>query len=213
MVIKIVYLLRFFGKNSKICNMNFVEDFLRVTPTGLSLTAGRILIAVPFFSDPFFHRTVILLTDYDSESCAGLVLNKVSGYSVHKLVSDIKVEDTMYVGGPVMTRAVFCIHNHDQNKSSIKLLPGIYLGYDEIFLSLIEHQAISSLRYKFFLGYAGWSRGQLEDEIAHKKWVIANANPELIFETPAEKIWHSAVNHLGDEYKHWLTIPENINDN
>ena len=193
--------------------MRLVEDYLKVKPTSLKPMAGRILISVPLFNDPFFNRSVILLTDYEPESTAGLVLNKKSEYSIRKVISDIKIDDPVYVGGPLMTNAVFGIHNHENTKQSAKLLPGVYIGYDEIFLALIEHHAIESMRYRFFIGYSGWSPGQLDNEIQNRMWVVGNANPDLIFNTDADQIWKSAVIQLGKEYLHWLDIPKDISDN
>lgn len=193
--------------------MSFVEDYLRVKPTGIALTAGRILISVPFFNDPFFNRTVVLLTDFDAHNRAGLVLNKQTGYPVNKIVSGVKVDAPMYIGGPVMINDVFCVHNHANHKNAHKLLPGIYLGYDELFLAIIEHEAIKTIRYKFMIGYSGWSSGQLEEEIENKMWIVANANPELVFDTPADEVWRTAVKQLGKDYQHWLELPKEISEN
>ena len=148
--------------------METVENFFTVKPTEFSLTAGRILISVPFYNDPFFNRTVVLLTDYDKQSCAGLVLNKASRLSVRKVVSEIKVDDKLYIGGPVMPDGIFCIHNFENSKAASKLLPGIFVGSDEVLISLIEHQANPTMKYRFFVGYSGWSPGQLEGELANK---------------------------------------------
>ena len=112
--------------------MTTADTFFDVKPTEFSLTAGRILISVPFYNDPFFNRTVVLLTDYDEKSCAGLVLNKSSKLSVRKVISEIKVDDKLHIGGPVMPDGIFCIHNFENSKAASKLLPGIYVGSDEV---------------------------------------------------------------------------------
>jgi len=193
--------------------MRFIEDYLKIEPTSLPPAPGRILISVPFFNDPFFYRSVVLLTDYEPDSTAGFILNKESDYSVREIVSDIKVDDAVYVGGPVMSSVVFGIHNHDNTKKSAKLLPGVYVGYDNMFLTLIETKAIETMKYKFFIGYSGWSPGQLDDEIERKLWVVGNPTPDLIFDTPADLIWEHAVRLLGKNYLHWLDIPFNAGDN
>lgn len=190
--------------------MDTVENFFTVKPTDFSLTAGRILISVPFFNDPFFNRSVVLLTDYDKQSCAGLVLNKSSRLSVRKVVNEIKVDDKLYIGGPVMPDGIFCIHNFENSKAASKLLPGIFVGSDEVLISLIEHQAIPSMKYRFFVGYSGWSPGQLESELANRMWVIGTATPELVFDTPCNKVWEKAVRNLGNDYLHWLKTPRNM---
>ena len=193
--------------------MKFVEDFLEVKPTNLDLKAGRILISVPFFSDIFFKRSVVLITDYEKNSSAGLIINRKSVVTVRSVVNDIKVDDPLYIGGPVMTNNLFCIHNHQNTKGASKLLPGVFVGFDDMFLALIEHNAIESIRYKFFLGYSGWSPGQLEMEIKNKMWVVGHANLELIFQVPADLLWETAVDYLGDDYKHWLVLPKDISYN
>lgn len=189
------------------------EDFFTVHPTEFSLTAGRILISVPFYNDPFFNRTVVLLTDYEENSCAGLVLNKSSKLTVRKAISNIRVDDKLFIGGPVMPDGVFCLHNFEKSKSSAKLLPGIYVGFDEVLLSLMEHKAIPSMKYRFYVGYAGWSQGQLEAEISKQMWVIGAASPDLVFNTPSNRIWEAAVSSLGESYQHWLKFPRVISHN
>ncbi len=193
--------------------MKFVEDFLEVKPTNLDLKAGRILISVPFFSDLFFKRSVVLITDYEKNSSAGLILNRKSVATVRSVINEIKVDDPLFIGGPVMTNNLFCIHNHQNTKGASKLLPGVFVGFDDMFLALIEHNAIESIRYKFFLGYSGWSPGQLEMEIKNKMWVVGHANLELIFQVPADLLWETAVDYLGDDYKHWLVLPKDISYN
>lgn len=141
--------------------MTSVEDFFYVKPTEFSLTAGRILISVPFYNDPFFNRTVVLLTDYEENSCAGLVLNKASRLSVRRVADNIRLDDYLFIGGPVMPEGIFCIHNFENSKASVKLLPGIFIGTDEVLIALMEHRAIPNMKYRFFVGYAGWSPGQL----------------------------------------------------
>ncbi|MEG1555836.1 MAG: YqgE/AlgH family protein [Bacteroidales bacterium] len=193
--------------------MKIAEDFLNVKPTEFKLTAGRILISVPFYNDPFFNRSVVLLTDYDESSCAGLIINRESKYSVREIVSEIKVDDHIYIGGPVLPEGLFALHDFENSKQSTKLVPGVYTGFDEILLSLIEHHAIENLNYKFFVGYAGWSPGQLEEELKKKMWVIGAATPELVFKTPANKIWEQAVRYLGPDYLHWIRVPKIIESN
>ena len=193
--------------------MTTPDAFFDVKPTEFSLTAGRILIAVPFYNDPFFNRTVVLLTDYDEKSCAGLVLNRSSRLSVRKVISEIKVDDHLYIGGPVMPDGVFCIHNFENSKAASKLLPGIYVGSDEVTISLIEHKAIPTMKYRFFVGYAGWSPGQLESELAKNMWVIGAPTPELVFDTPCGRVWETAVRTLGPDYLYWLKLPRVIENN
>ncbi len=193
--------------------MYTVEDFLKVTPTNLQIAEGRILIAVPFYNDPFFNRSVVLLTDYDEKDCVGLILNKKSPYTVKEILPEIKKNQLLYFGGPVIDPKIFAIHNYEYSKRYSKLLPGIYVGFDQGLIDLIENNESEDFLYKLFVGYSGWAPGQLQSELDLNMWIIGNATPDLIFKTEPEKIWESAVSNLGEKYAHWLSIPEHLSHN
>lgn len=190
--------------------MDLYNDLLHIEPTGLAPEAGRILISTPYFNDPFFNHSVVLITDYEEEHTAGLIINRQLPHSVRDLVSEIKVDDPIFFGGPVLTEAVFLLHNFESCPEASRLLPDVYVGYNPVLLAVIEHKAIPNLKHKFLLGYAGWSPGQLEDEIQRNMWVVAPASHALVFDTAPEDIWTRAVHRLGPKYEHWLRIPKNI---
>ena len=193
--------------------MGSAEKILDVKPTLLAPTAGRILISVPFYNDPFFNRTVVMLTDYDENGAAGLILNKEAGQEVSKVAPSLKIDKPLYVGGPVFHDRLFALHTHASCKAASRLIPGIYTGYDDVFIAMAEYRAVPELRYKFFIGYSGWSALQLDDEIDRNMWVIGIANHDLVFNTPTDKIWETAVRNLGEDYCHWLQVPELLSSN
>lgn len=192
--------------------MRFPKDFMKVKPSSLKPAAGRILISVPFFNDLFFNRAVVLLTDYSEESAAGLILNRMTDATVNEIVPSIRVKEKVHFGGPVMSDLLFGIHNHHSSKEP-PLLENLYVGYDEILLALIENATIPQLKYKFFVGYAGWAPGQLEEEMENGMWIVGQESADFIFNTPYGEIWNAAVRNLGEEYQHWLSFPHHIEDN
>lgn len=193
--------------------MDNYNDFLSIRPTGLEPTAGRLLVSTPYFNDPFFNHSVVLLTDYGEGHTAGLIINRELPHTVRELVNEIKVDDPIFFGGPVLTEAVFLLHSFDSCPEASELLPDVYVGYNPVLLAIIENNAIPNLKHKFLLGYAGWSPGQLENEIRHKMWVVAPASHALVFNTPADQLWGRVVERLGPEYEHWLKIPKDITSN
>ncbi len=190
--------------------MELYDDLLHIEPTGLKPEAGRLLVSTPYFNDPFFNHSVVLITDYETEHTAGLIINRQLPHTVYEVVNDIKVDDPVCFGGPVLTEAVFLLHSFDSCPEATRLLPGVYVGYNPVLIALIEQHAIPNLKSKFLLGYAGWSPGQLEDEIQRNMWVVAPATKSLVFDTPAEQIWPRTVARLGKPYEHWLKIPKHI---
>lgn len=193
--------------------MPYQHDLLKVKPTEFGLMAGRILISVPYYNDSFFNRSVVLLTDYEKEHVAGLIINHKIPYTVGQLVDEIHSEAPMFLGGPVLPSALFLLHDFDSCTTASAVVPGVYVGYDQVLLALIEHNAIPTMRYRFFMGYSGWSPGQLEGELARNMWVVGNPTPELVFGTDPDQIWPTAVRVLGNEYEHWLKVPKYVNLN
>jgi len=190
-----------------------MKSLLHVKPTLLKPAAGRILISVPYYNDPFFNRSVVLIIEKDEESCVGLILNQELNCTVRQAVSGVKIDMPVYAGGPVMHPTAFALHNFENCKESEEILPHVYTGYDNILLAIFEHNAIPAMDFKFFIGYSGWEPGQLEEEISRKMWVVAECNEELVLKTPTPKVWEKAVKSLGKEYLHWLEVPKNIHDN
>ena len=183
---------------------------MKVKPTGVPLESGVMLISTPFFNDVFFNHSVVLLVETCKEGSVGIILNKPTGVNVTDVKPSWKVPDQFDVGGPVMLDTIITLHNFEDLDRFRLIMPGLFSGIDSVLLSLIEHQAIPTLKYRFFLGYSGWSAGQLESELQRNMWVISPYLPSLVFDTPIEKIWHSAVKNLGSDYRHWLDIQENI---
>ena len=191
----------------------FDSNFFKVIPTPFKPAVGRILISVPFYSDSFFYRTVVILTDYDKSNCVGLVINKPSQFSVKEIVSKINIDDPIYVGGPVSYSLAFTLHNYPSFERRKELIEGVYIGFDDNIISLMEKKRVPGLKYKFFAGYSGWYPKQLENEIKENLWVVSTADSELIFDTPADQIWTKAVEKLGENYSHWLQLPYDPTDN
>jgi len=190
-----------------------MRSLLQVQPTLLKPVTGMILISVPYYNDPLFNHSVVLIIEKDNKNCVGLIINQELNCTVRQAVTGIKIDMPVYAGGPVMHHSAFALHNFENCKRAEEILPNVYTGYDNILLAILEHQVIKTANFKFFIGYSGWHPGQLENEISNKMWVVAEGNEELVLKTPASKIWEKAVESLGKEYTHWLDVPKNIYDN
>jgi putative transcriptional regulator len=186
---------------------------LHVQPTLLKPATGRILISVPYYNDPFFNRSVVLIIEKDEESCVGLIINQELNCTVRQAVTGVKIDMPIFAGGPVMHHSAFALHNFENCRQSEEILPRVFTGYDEILLAIFENTTIPKMDFKFFIGYSGWEPGQLENEVTKKMWVVAEGSEEIVLKTPTQKVWEKAVRNLGKEYAHWLEVPKNIHDN
>ena len=174
------------------------------------IEAGYLLIADPFLKDPNFMRTVVLLTEHSPEGTVGFVINRQYENTLNELIPEIEDEKLpVYFGGPVQKNTVHFLH------SCPNLIPGgydigsgIFWGGDfDIVIKLINEKKINATDIRFFIGYSGWSTGQLDTEISEKTWLSAPAIKDLVFHRNAEEIWKDSLRHLGGEYEMMINFP------
>ena len=166
---------------------------------------GDLLISEPYLPDPNFERTVILLCEHDDNGTFGFVLNKQANASLPDLIQEAGDFDSdVFVGGPVQQNTLHFLHRSAQNFSQDrKIVEGVYWGVDfDQVLSAINLNQISKEELKFFVGYSGWSPGQLMEEMEAKSWLVyKKATPELVFHPNPEALWQEVLQNMGGKYK------------
>lgn len=172
--------------------------------------AGILLIADPFLKDPNFLRTVVLLCEHRTEGSFGLVLNKQIDQTLDELVAGMEGFDfPVYYGGPVEMNTLHFIHQYPALiPDSINIGNGIYWGGNfESLSALIKNNSIEKDKVKFFVGYSGWSDGQLLDEMKEKSWLTVVATSGIVFNTPDSEIWRGSLQLLGGKYEQLINYP------
>ncbi len=189
--------------------MNF-KDFFTPLATGILPAKGRILIAEPLLQGKHFSRSVILITEHNENGTMGFVLNKPVLIPEKGSVVDIfpTCKSPLFLGGPVHTDHLFFIHTLGSLIPKSRLLFGeLFWGGDlNTVQELLEQRLISSNEIRFFTGYAGWSLGQLEEELQQHAWVISLLDTNTLMNE--KNLWEFAVKDLGSPYRHWLHFPE-----
>ena len=173
---------------------------------------GKILLSDPFLQDPNFNRTTILLCEYNKEGAIGFVVNKRLEFVLEDIVDAASgVKFAVYEGGPVAKTSLHFIHRKGALiKESAALSNGIYWGGDfEQVLDLIRNKQIDEKDIRFFVGYSGWSEGQLEDELKEKSWIVSDTDADLVFSTEVDLIWKESLKKLGGEYAYMGNYPSN----
>ncbi len=192
-----------------------LESIIYKDPTIVNPQKGDLLIAEPLLDEPYFKRSVILLLDEDNnQGHIGLALNKITPVSLQDLFPDWKAgaEVPVYSGGPVEADRLFMLHTMgDRFEGSMEVSPGLYVGakLDDI-IDYINNNGNTEGNIRFFLGYSGWSKGQLTSEILKNTWAL-NPNPgHTDVLTGAEDLyWRREVRRLGEKYRSWLLVPSN----
>ena len=134
----------------------------------ISPSRGTLLIANPFLKDPNFSRTVIFLCEHNEDGSFGFVLNKKYTQSLEELVPEIGSGSfPVFQGGPVQKDALHFLHQYPQLISGgEEVLTDIFWGGNfESLLINLKNNDITNNRIRFFIGYSGWSEGQLENEL------------------------------------------------
>ena len=194
-----------------------LDKILKFKPTGVSLGQGKILISNPLMHDYFFGRSLILLTDYENIEIMGLILNKVSELFVTDIFDDFPIKEIpLFIGGPVQSDTLFILHKRpDIIQNSNPFLGDLSMGGDFFQIQeLLTKKIISKEEVKFFMGYSGWGKQQLADEIDQESWLINQLhNPDDIFKSSSVHLWESSVQQLGAKYHNWLNFPKNPLEN
>jgi putative transcriptional regulator len=176
----------------------------------LSISKGNLLISDPFLKDPNFLRSVIFLCEHQEEGTVGFIINKLHDEPLENYIeASANLSFPLYYGGPVATNTLHFIHRCPNLISEgLEITDGIFWGGDfENILTLLNANALKTNEIKFFIGYSGWSEGQLEAEIETKSWITRQATNELIFDTTAEQIWKNALKEMDGEYKQMIHYP------
>ena len=165
----------------------------------------------------FFQRTAVLICQHDANGAFGLVLNRQAGSKVGDLLvadlPEVLKESPLYLGGPVQPAALSFLHS-DSFIPDANVLPNLSLGHSLDELVEVGESFSTTKKIRLFAGYAGWSGGQLEDELKRKAWLTHPASLELIFDTPPLQLWGEILKRKGGWKNKLLSqMPEDLSWN
>jgi putative transcriptional regulator len=177
---------------------------------------GTVLLAEPFSLDTNFRRTAVILTEHQEDGSVGFIMNRRMEVQIGDLVMDFpEFSSKVYFGGPVATDSLHFLHNvGDLLEGSVKVKNGVYWGGDfEKLKFLIDSQLITSHNIRFYIGYSGWSSGQLQDELNYGSWVLADMDPNYLFKSKPEVLWEQIMSNKGSVYSVIAKMPDSVNWN
>jgi putative transcriptional regulator len=172
--------------------------------------AGVLFIADPFLKDPNFMRTVVLLTEHHDEGSVGFVINRQYQNTLDELLPEMAGHKLpVYYGGPVETNTVHFLHCYPAKiPGGVEILNGVFWGGDfDAVVNVIQSGQADAAQLRFFVGYSGWGKGQLNMEVNEKTWLTTQATRKLIFHENAQNIWKDALKHLGGDYEMMINFP------
>ncbi|MDN4164044.1 YqgE/AlgH family protein [Cytophagales bacterium LB-30] len=171
---------------------------------------GVLLISDPFLPDSNFERSVVLLCEHNAEGSLGFVLNKQSNLLLSDMMADFEeAENQVFIGGPVEQNTLHFIHKIPDLEGSICIQENLYWGGDfEHLKTLVSNQLVPASDIRFFIGYSGWSEGQLQREIEANGWIVHNrVRSNLVFDSSPEELWKVALQDMGGRFKMFSNYP------
>lgn len=177
---------------------------------------GRLLIAEPsILNDDSFNRAIILITEHSENNSVGFILNRALNFTISDLLPDIDSDFMVYQGGPVEQDNLYFIHQiPNLIPDSMEINNGIYWGGDyDVLKELLNAKALNENDIRFFLGYSGWGKNQLQDEINLNSWFISENDSDDIFSEDKDLLWRNKLLQKGGDYKLWVNAPSDISLN
>jgi putative transcriptional regulator len=186
-------------------------DIFTILPEDKIPEKGKILISEPFLPDTFFNRTIVYLADHNADGSVGFILNKKLEIKVCDAISGFEGwEEYLSMGGPVAPDTLHYLHNLGEKiPKSVWVDENIWWGGDiDLIRALIKKGRLDNSQIRFFLGYSGWSAGQLERELKENSWVIAKVKTDIVLNNQVNNTWKRVLRGLKNKYRMWADFPE-----
>lgn len=139
------------------------------------MNTGTIIKSTDLLKDTIFEDTTILITEHNEKGAMGFVINK----RFHRKLNELEgfkhsISFPLYDGGPVDHEHLFFIHQRpDLIKDGTPVSNNIYVGGDfKTAVRLINNHTLTEKDIKIFIGYCGWDKNELEEEIAEGSWEV-----------------------------------------
>jgi putative transcriptional regulator len=167
-------------------------------------TTGQFLLAMPGIGDPRFERSVIAMCMHDEEGALGIGIGRtVPGLGFHDLLEQLDIEPgvapdaPIHVGGPVEPQRGFVLHSRDWGGQESVDVAGRWTMSPTIDVLKAIAEGKGPTRWVAALGYAGWTAGQLDEELGRHGWFMTEGDEALLFDVDAEHRWASAFTGAG----------------
>lgn len=187
------------------------HNLFKIETNNVKPRKGKVLIAEPFLPGSYFNRSIVLLTEHNNEGSVGFILNKPVDFPVDEFYEEFPgYKGSIYLGGPVSIDTLYYVHSlGDLIPGSLKVSNDLFWGGDFEHLKTIVNTGVAGKnQIRFFLGYSGWDKDQLKEELNEDSWLVGDISPEMVFKSNV-KLWKEMVLKQGGKYRLWQNFPEN----
>jgi putative transcriptional regulator len=175
-----------------------------------SSIAGSLLLAHPVLRDPNFRRTVVLMSSHGPEGAMGVVLNRPLGQRLGELNGEFALGPLtsvpIFSGGPVETKQLLLAAWQTRDD-------GFQMHFGIEPERAAQMAAEKNTHIRAFLGYSGWTKGQLEEELKHETWIVTDVPVDLLEHPQDDGLWRGVLGSVGDEWRLLADEPEDPSRN
>ena len=171
---------------------------------------GVLLIAQPMVHGQTFRRTVLLLCEHGPDGSFGLILNRPLDLALGDVLGGFAGRtDPLSLGGPVHPDTLHFLHRYGEHiPDAVEVFGDVGWGGDFESVQTLLNAAGTDSAIRFFMGYAGWSPGQLDDEIEEGAWICSPPLPDDVFPDDPDRLWRTTLRRLGGKYAILANFPD-----
>lgn len=178
----------------------------RIDFRSVSGLAGRLLVSMPQLDDGPFAKSVVLICSHDRDHAFGLIVNKpIDGLHAGNAVEGIRLECAVtlrdapvYFGGPVERERGLILHTGSfKTETTTAISPTLGLTASRNALERLHGDQLRPETSRLVAGHAGWSAGQLDDELRRQFWLDLDARPALVFDPDPKSLWQRCFDEIG----------------
>ena len=172
--------------------------------------AGSLLLAHPAMRDPNFRRCVVLMSAHGADGAMGIVMNRPLGKRLGELNGEFALGPLagvpVFTGGPVQPKQLLLVAWQDRDD-------GFQLHFGIEAEKAAQLLAEAGTQVRAYLGYSGWSRGQLENELKHDTWIVTDIPGNLLAQPQDGMLWQKVLGNLGDDWRLAAGEPDDMSRN
>jgi putative transcriptional regulator len=166
---------------------------------------NQFLVAMPGLVDPNFARTVTYICEHNADGAMGIIVNRPINFHLGEMLDQLEIMVTnfaarklpIYLGGPVQPDRGFVLHTGESIwNSTLRITPQINITTSKDILEAIAC-GDGPPQILIALGYAGWAKGQIENELSTNTWLSTPSTSEILFRLPVEQRWRAAGRLIG----------------
>jgi putative transcriptional regulator len=162
------------------------------------LAKGKFLVASRRLGDPNFAETVVLLIAYNQQGAMGVVINRPAETPLSTLLPNVEGlrerADEVFLGGPVGRNQLLILARVPrQPEESQPVFADVYTIADQSVLERLIQERGADMKFRAYVGYAGWGAGQLDFEMSQGGWHVTPADASTVFDKPPSDIWPDLI--------------------